>query len=96
MVMIRDHVKQMIGRPVVIALGIAVFSVSAMLIVDHGPWSRPKVQHVDAINYTTTGEAARAVGATVAPTAPKGKLEPVPPGPKPAEPANAPEGAAEH
>jgi hypothetical protein len=60
--MIRDHVKQMIGRPVVIALGIAIFSVSAMLIVDHGPWSRPKVQHIDGTNYTTTGEAARAVG----------------------------------
>jgi hypothetical protein len=96
MVMIRDHVKRMIGRPVVIALGIAIFSVSAMLMVDHGPWSRPKVQHIYGTNYTTTGEAARAVGATVAPTAPKGKFEPVPPGPKPAEPAKATEGAAEH
>jgi hypothetical protein len=73
MVMIRTHVKQMIGHPVVIALGIAIFQCVG-----------------------TTGEAARAVGATVAPTAPKGKLEPVPPGPKPAEPANATEGAAEH
>jgi hypothetical protein len=26
-----------------------------MLIVDHGPWSRPKVRHVDAIKYTERG-----------------------------------------
>src|SRR6266566_1466643 len=36
-----DHLKPVIRGPLVIALAIAVFGVLAMLIVDHGPWSRP-------------------------------------------------------
>jgi hypothetical protein len=67
---------------------VAGFGVLAMLIVDHGPWSRPQLQTAEVANYKTTGEAARAVDAPVAPTAPKPKLEPAAPGPKPAQPAN--------
>jgi|1185.fasta_scaffold600245_1 hypothetical protein len=78
--------KSMMGRPVVIAIAVAVFGVLGMLLVDHGPWSRPHVQTADIANYKTTGEAARAVGATVTPTEPRRPLEPVVPGPKPAEP----------
>jgi hypothetical protein len=78
----------MLGHPVVIAIAVAVFGVLAMLIVDHGPWTRPRVQTAEVANYKTTGDAARAVGATVMPTAPKPGLEPTAPGPKPAEPAN--------
>lgn len=73
--------------PVVVALGIAIFGILAMLIVDHGPWNRPKVQAADVVNCTTTGAAARAAGATVTPTV-KAQLEPVPSGPKAAYPIN--------
>ena len=74
--------------PVWVALAIAIFGVLAMLLVDHGPWNRPNVQTAEVANYKTTGEAARAVGAQVVPTAPKPEIEPEPPGPKPAQPAN--------
>ena len=84
MSMNEDHLKPVIRGPLVIALAIAVFGVLAMLIVDHGPWSRPHLQ--TAANHATTG-AAQSVGATVTPTAPKPQLEPVAPGPKPAQPA---------
>jgi len=87
--MTKNHWKRLLGHPVVIALAVAVFGVLAMLIVDHGPWTRPKVQTAEVANYKTTGEAARAVGAKVTPSVPKSELEPNVPGPKPAEPANA-------
>ena len=80
--------KRTLARPVVIALAVATFGVLGMLIVDHGPWNRPRVQTAEIVNYTTTGAAARAVGATVTPTPPKLELEPVAPGPKPVQPAN--------
>ena len=80
--------KRKLQRPVVVALTVAVFGVLAMLIVDHGLWGRPHLQTAAVANYGTTGEAARAAGATVMPTAPKPALEPVPPGPKPAQSAN--------
>jgi len=75
-------------RPVVVAMAVAGFGMLAMLIVDHGPWSHPQVQPAEVANYKTTGEAARAIGAMVTPTAPKPLLEPDAPGPKPAHPAN--------
>jgi hypothetical protein len=84
----KHHLKRTLGRPVVIAMAVAVLGMLAMLIVDHGPWSRPQVQTAEVANYKTTGEAARAAGAMVTPTAPKPVLEPVAPGPKPAQPAN--------
>ena len=86
--MTKNHWKRMLGHPVVIAIAVAVFGLLAMLIVDHGPWTKPKVQTAKVANYKTTGDAARAVGARVTPTAPKAELEPTVPGPKPAEPAN--------
>ena len=84
----KNHSKRTVGRPAAIATVVAVFGVLAMLVVDHGPWSHPQVQAADIVNYTTTGAAARAVGASVTPTAPKPELEPTAPGPKPAQPAN--------
>jgi hypothetical protein len=84
----RVQSKRTLPRPLMIALAVAIFGVLGMLIVDHGPWNRPKVQTAEMVHYTTTGAAARAVGATVTPTAPKLELEPVAPGPKPAHPAN--------
>lgn len=68
--------------PLMVAMAVAVFGVLAMLIVDHGPWSRPQVQTAEVATYRTTGEAARAVGASVTPTAPKAAIEPAAPGPK--------------
>ena len=68
--------------PLMVAMAVAVFGVLAMLIVDHGPWSRPQVQTAEVATYRTTGEAARAAGASVTPTTPKAAIEPAAPGPK--------------
>jgi hypothetical protein len=84
----QNQSKPILDRPVLAAMAVAVFGMLAMLIVDHGPWNRPQLQTAEIASYKTTGEAARAVGATVTPTAPKPALEPNPPGPKPAQPAN--------
>jgi hypothetical protein len=46
------------------------------------------MQPAEVANYKTTGEAARAAGATVMPTTPKPALEPIAPGPKPAQPTD--------
>jgi hypothetical protein len=80
--------KPLMRRPMVVALAVAVLGMLAMLIVDHGPWSRAKVQTVEVANHETTGAAARATGAAVTPTAPKSTIEPAPSGPKPAQSAN--------
>jgi hypothetical protein len=85
--MISDHAKRNAVKPVWVALAIAIFGILAMLAVDHGPWSRPHVQTAEIASHQTTGEAARAAGAAVAPTEPK-RLEPELPVPKPAEPPN--------
>lgn len=76
------------GMPLLVAIAVAVAGVLGMLIVDHGSWNKPKVQTAAMAHYSTTGEAARAVGATVAPTEPKPQIEPDAPGPKPVNPAN--------
>jgi hypothetical protein len=84
----KSRSERTLARPVVITMAVAGFGMLAMLVVDHGPWSHPQVQPAEVANYKTTGEAARAVGAMVTPTAPKPALEPDAPGPKPAQPAN--------
>jgi hypothetical protein len=78
--------KPTIGPPLVVT-AIAGISLSALLLVNHGPWSRPKVQPAEFVQYSNTAEAAKAVGATVTPTHPKDPIEPTVPGPKPAAPA---------
>jgi heme A synthase len=84
----RVQSKRTLPRPLMIALAVAIVGVLGMLIVDYGLWNRPKVQTAEIVHYTTTDAAARAVGAMVTPSAPKLDPEPVPPGPKPAQPAN--------
>jgi hypothetical protein len=69
-------------HPGVIALIVAGLTIAAMLLVDHGPWSRAKVQPAQFAMYRTTGEAARAAGALVLPTDSKSLIEPERPGPK--------------
>jgi len=78
------------GAPLMVSIAIAVLGVLSMLLVDHGPWSKPKLQHPVVANYSTTGEAARAAGAQVLPTEPKLEVEPEPPVPKPVHPVNPP------
>jgi hypothetical protein len=85
-----DRSKRSAELPVVIALVVAIFGLLAMLIVDHGPWSRSKVQATEVANYATTGNAARAAGAKITPTAPKSAIEPEMPGPKPVQPGDVP------
>ena len=75
-------------HPGVIALIVAGVTIAAMLLVDHGPWSRAKTQPAHIAMYHTTGEAARAAGAMVLPTDPKSPIEPARPGPKTSPAAN--------
>jgi hypothetical protein len=83
-----NHSKRIGGMPLLVAIAIAILGVLGMLFVDHGSWNKPKVQTAAMADYATTGDAARAVGATVVPTEPKPQLEPDAPGPKPVHPAN--------
>lgn len=76
------------GAPLKIAIAVAVLGVLGMLIVDHGPWNKPKAQPAFMASYSSTGEAARAAGANVLPTEPKLQVEPEPPMPKPVHPVN--------
>jgi hypothetical protein len=66
----------------VIALIVAGVTIAVMLLVDHGPWAKAKVQPAHVAMYHTTGEAARAAGALVLPTNPRSPIEPARPGPK--------------
>jgi len=83
-----DRLNRRGGAPLKAALAVAVFGVIALLVVDHGPWSKPKVQPAFMASYSSTGEAARAVGAKVIPTEPRLQVEPEPPVPKPVHPVN--------
>jgi hypothetical protein len=78
---------QTVRSPVVIALAVAAFGIAGMLLVDHGPWTKPHLRTAQ-VNYGTTAAAAQAVGARVTPTPPKPAIEPIAPGPKQAEPPN--------
>lgn len=86
--MIFDQSKHQGVRPVWIALAIAILGILAMLVVDHGPWSRRHVQTAEIANHQTTGQSARSAGANVVPTAPKSSIEPQPAVPKQVEPPN--------
>ena len=83
-----DHLSRSGGAPLKVAIAVALLGVLSMLVVDHGPWSKPKVQHPMVANYSTTGEAARAAGAQVMPTERRLEVEPDPPMPQPVHPAN--------
>jgi hypothetical protein len=68
----------------IIATVVAVMGFVGLLLVNHGPWNKPKVKNETMIQYGTTAGAA---GAAVTPTEKKPELEPVVPGPKPVQPA---------
>jgi hypothetical protein len=82
----RHHPQRRFG-PLVGATIVAAVGLISLLLVDHGPWNRPHATGPEKV-YATTAAAAHAAGATVTPTAPKPALEPVAPGPKPAQPPN--------
>ncbi|MFT4115095.1 hypothetical protein [Bradyrhizobium sp.] len=77
-----NSVSIALRHPGVIALIVAGVTIAAMLLVDHGPWSRAKTQPARVAMYATTGEAAHAAGAVVLPTEQKSPVEPERPGPK--------------
>ena len=83
-----DRLNRRGGAPLKVAIAVAVLGVLGMLIVDHGPWNKPKAQPAFMASYSSTGEAARAVGAKVLTTEPKLQVEPEPPMPKPVHPVN--------
>jgi hypothetical protein len=87
-VLTEDRLNRPGGAPLKVAIAVAVLGVLGMLIVDHGPWNKPKVQPAFMTSYSSTGEAARAAGAKVMPTEPKLQVEPEPPVPKPVHPVN--------
>jgi hypothetical protein len=84
----KNHTRRSGGMPLLVAIAVAILGVLGMLIVDHGPWNKPKVQTVAMAHESTTGEAARAAGAIAMPSEPSPRPEPDPPGPKPVHPAN--------
>jgi hypothetical protein len=49
----KNDSKRTLELPVIVAMAVAVFGVLAMLIVDHGPWSRPRVQTAEVATYRT-------------------------------------------
>jgi hypothetical protein len=69
---------------------VAGFGLLSLVIVNHGPWNRPKAESAEIARYKTTGAAAAAAGAKVTPTDPTSALEPVAPGPKPVQPSSTP------
>jgi hypothetical protein len=73
--------------PVIIVTVVAVMGLIGLLLVNHGPWKKPKVKSETMIQYGTTAGAAAAAGAAVTPTEKKPELEPTVPGPKPVAPA---------
>jgi hypothetical protein len=82
-----DERKQSFG-PIGTAVAVAAFGLLSLVIVNHGPWNRPKIQGPEIARSATTGEAAQAAGAKVTATDPKLALEPEAPGPKPTQPPN--------
>ena len=86
----QKHSQRHGGTPLVIACAVAAFGLLALLIIDLGPWNKPKMQPTATATYSTTGKAARAAGATITPTEPQLATEPLPAGPKPVNPVNPP------
>jgi hypothetical protein len=86
----KKHSQRHGGTPLVVVCAVAAFGVLGLLFADLGPWNKPKMQPAATATYSTTGEAARAAGATITPTEPEPAIEPLPAGPKPVNPVNPP------
>jgi hypothetical protein len=83
----KESTMQYRHAPMIASIAVAAFGISAILLVDHGPWNRPHLKTA-MVNYGNTASAAKAVGATVTPTQPKPAIEPETPGPKRAQPVD--------
>jgi hypothetical protein len=57
--------------PAIIATAVAAMGLGGLLLVNHGPWNKPKVKNETMIQYGTTAASAAAAGAAVTPTAAK-------------------------
>jgi hypothetical protein len=71
-----------------IAAAIALVCIGSLTMLVRDRWHPPEIKSAEAARRSTTGQVARAAGATVLPTDPKLAIEPKPEGPKRAQPAN--------
>ncbi len=69
------------------SLAIAFVCAAVLFVQVRDRWNSPEVKTAAEAQYTTTGQAARQAGARISQSEPKSAVEPDPPGPKPAQPA---------
>jgi hypothetical protein len=82
-----EHRQQLGIRPVMAVAAIALVCVVALVFLVRDRWHSPEVKPAEQARASTTGQVARAAGATVLPTDPKLTVEPNEAGPKRAQPA---------
>ena len=82
----RPHINRKGLALTSLAIALACAVVLFMQVRDR--WNSPEVKTAAEAQYTTTGQAARQAGARISQSEPKPAVEPDPPGPKPAQPAN--------
>ena len=80
------HINRASLAAISFAVSLVCIGVLVMLVRDR--WNHPELKSAEQARYATTGEAAEAAGARVMPTDPKLAVEPAPPGPQQAQPAN--------
>lgn len=71
-----------------IAVAVAVVGTGVLYLEIRDRWNSPRIRPPEQAQHTVTGEAARGAGAQIQPTDPRLGVEPTPPGPKQAQPAN--------
>jgi hypothetical protein len=82
----RPHINR--AQLAAIAIAVAVAGTAVLYLEVRDRWNSPEVKPAEQAEHTMTGEAARDAGAQIQPTDPKLGVEPAPPGPKQAQPAN--------
>jgi hypothetical protein len=82
----RPHINRVQLAGIAIAVALAGSAVLYLQVRDR--WNSPEIKSPEQAEHTMTGEAARSAGAQIQPTDPKLDVEPTPPGPKQAQPAN--------
>jgi hypothetical protein len=69
------------------AAAIALVCIVVLTLQIRDRWHSPEIKSTVMAEHSTTGQVAHNAGATLAPTDPKLMVEPVPDGPKQAQPA---------
>ena len=82
----RPHINRM--GLAMIALVIALVCAAILVVQVSDRWTSPEVKTAAEAQHTTTGQAARAAGARISQSEPKGAVQPDPAGPKPVQPAH--------